>query len=158
MSRSLIVLPDDTAEPILAAIGGAKQTLRVKMFVFSDPALLAAVIAAHKRGVDGPRDAESRAAQRRGRERGDAQGADRRPACRCRTAIPAFDADAREVDGGRRDGGVREVAQLGDGQPHETRDYAVVTDHRHEVDGDRSTCFEADWHRTDVRRRRDGSR
>ena len=51
MSRSLIVLPDETAKPILDAIEGAKESLRIKMFVFSDPALLKALIAAHRRGV-----------------------------------------------------------------------------------------------------------
>ncbi len=51
MTRSLIVLPDDSAKPILAAIEGASQTLRVKMFVFSDPALRKAIIAAQRRGV-----------------------------------------------------------------------------------------------------------
>ena len=51
MSRSLIVLPDDSAKPILDAIDAAKKSLRIKMFVFSDPALLAAVIAAQHRGV-----------------------------------------------------------------------------------------------------------
>jgi phosphatidylserine/phosphatidylglycerophosphate/cardiolipin synthase-like enzyme len=51
MSRSLIVMPDDSAQPILDAIAGAEKSLRIKMFLFSDPALLAAVIAAQKRGV-----------------------------------------------------------------------------------------------------------
>ena len=51
MSRSLIVLPDDTGQPILDAVAAAKKSLRIKMFIFSDPALLAAVIAAHQRGV-----------------------------------------------------------------------------------------------------------
>ena len=51
MSRSLIVLPDESAKPILDAINAAKKSLRIKMFVFSDPALLKAVIAAHQRGV-----------------------------------------------------------------------------------------------------------
>src|SRR6266545_6846462 len=51
MKRSLIVLPDDSAKPILAAIDGAARTLLVKMFVFSDPSLLKAVIAAKRRGV-----------------------------------------------------------------------------------------------------------
>ncbi len=50
-SRSLIVLPDDAATPILEAIAGAKKSLRIKMFVFSDPALVDAVIDAHRRGV-----------------------------------------------------------------------------------------------------------
>ena len=47
MSRSIIVLPDDTAKPILDAIHGAVKSLRIKMFVFSDPTMLAAVIDAH---------------------------------------------------------------------------------------------------------------
>lgn len=34
MSHALIVLPDDTAQPILDAIDGAKKSLRVKMFLF----------------------------------------------------------------------------------------------------------------------------
>jgi len=51
MSRNLIVLPDDTAQPILDAIAGAQKTLRVKMFAFTDPGLLAGVLAAHARGV-----------------------------------------------------------------------------------------------------------
>ena len=51
MSRSLIVLPDDSARPILDAINHAQKSLRIKMFVFSDPAILQAVIAAKKRGV-----------------------------------------------------------------------------------------------------------
>src|SRR3989441_6864838 len=50
-SRSLIVLPDDAATPILDAIGGARKSPRIKMFVFSDPALIGAVIAAQRRGV-----------------------------------------------------------------------------------------------------------
>jgi hypothetical protein len=37
MSRSLIVMPDDTAKPILDAIDAATKSLRVKMFIFSDP-------------------------------------------------------------------------------------------------------------------------
>ena len=52
MSRSIIVLPDDTAKPILEAINQAKKSIRVKMFLFSDPGLLDAVIGAQHRGVD----------------------------------------------------------------------------------------------------------
>src|SRR5258708_13814908 len=52
MARSLIVLPDDSAKPIVSAIDGALHTLRIKMFVFSDPAMLKAVITAKKRGVN----------------------------------------------------------------------------------------------------------
>ena len=52
MSRSLIVLPDDSPQPILDAITSAKKTLRVKMFVFSDPVLVNAVVGARRRGVN----------------------------------------------------------------------------------------------------------
>ena len=52
MSRSLIVLPDDSVQPILDAIDGATKSLRIKMFIFTDPSLLDAVIAAHRRGVN----------------------------------------------------------------------------------------------------------
>src|ERR1700730_9471524 len=51
MSRSLIVLPDDSARPILDAINAAEKSIRVKMFVFSDPELRKAIVAAHHRGV-----------------------------------------------------------------------------------------------------------
>jgi phosphatidylserine/phosphatidylglycerophosphate/cardiolipin synthase-like enzyme len=37
-------MPDDSAKPILEAINGATKSLRVKMFLFSDPAILKAVI------------------------------------------------------------------------------------------------------------------
>ncbi len=40
MSRSIIVLPDDSGQPILDAIGLAAKSIRIKMFLFSDPSLL----------------------------------------------------------------------------------------------------------------------
>ena len=52
MSRSIIVLPDDSAKPILEAIADAAKSIRIKMFIFSDPSLLQAVITAQHRGVD----------------------------------------------------------------------------------------------------------
>ena len=51
MSRNLIVMPDDSSRPILEAISRASKSLRIKMFTFSDPDLLRAVVAAHRRGV-----------------------------------------------------------------------------------------------------------
>jgi len=35
MHRSLIVLPDDTGQPLVDAIAAARQSLRIKMFLFS---------------------------------------------------------------------------------------------------------------------------
>ena len=51
MSHSLIVLPDDTAQPILDAISTAKKSLQIRMFLFTDPGLTNSVVAARHRGV-----------------------------------------------------------------------------------------------------------
>ncbi|MGA2100576.1 MAG: phospholipase D-like domain-containing protein, partial [Candidatus Sulfotelmatobacter sp.] len=51
MSRYLIAFPDDSVRPILDAIDQATTTLRIKMFMFSDPHILTSVIKAHRRGV-----------------------------------------------------------------------------------------------------------
>jgi cardiolipin synthase len=51
MSHKLLVLPDDTARPLIDAIAGAKKSLNIRMFLFTDPTLIDTVIAAHQRGV-----------------------------------------------------------------------------------------------------------
>src|SRR5262245_53381509 len=51
MSHTLIVLPDDTIKAILEPVESAKRTLQIRMFLFTEPALLRAVIAAKQRGV-----------------------------------------------------------------------------------------------------------
>jgi cardiolipin synthase A/B len=51
MSHRLIVLPDDAADAILDPIKAARHSLNVRMFLFTDPALLDAVIGARRRGV-----------------------------------------------------------------------------------------------------------
>ncbi len=146
MSRSIIVLPDDSAKPIVEAINGAKDSIRVKMFLFSDPTLLQTVVDAQKRGV------------------------------KVRIMLNPERRDGeKENDESRKmliDGGVEVI----DSNPHfdltheksmviddttafiqslnwetknitETRDYAVVTTHKHEVE-EIMECFDADWDRT----------
>jgi cardiolipin synthase len=51
MSHRLIVLPDDTADAIIDPVKSARHTLNIRMFLFTDPSLLEAVIAARHRGV-----------------------------------------------------------------------------------------------------------
>ena len=51
MSHRLIVLPDDGADAIIDPIRAARRTLNIRMFLFTDPSLLDAVIAARHRGV-----------------------------------------------------------------------------------------------------------
>jgi len=47
----LIVEPDDGIDPILKTIEGAKKSLDIKMFQFTDPVLMTAVADAYKRGL-----------------------------------------------------------------------------------------------------------
>jgi len=49
--HNLIVQPDDGITPILKTLEGAKKSLDIKMFQFTDHVLIEAVIAAHKRGL-----------------------------------------------------------------------------------------------------------
>jgi len=46
-----MILPDDSPKLIFDTINGAKESLKIKMFIFSDPDLINAVIAAKNRGV-----------------------------------------------------------------------------------------------------------
>jgi cardiolipin synthase len=147
MSRSLIVLPDDSARPILEAINGATKSLRVKMFVFSDPALLQAVIEARHRGVN------VRVMLNPTRRSGETENEESRKTLtdakvEVLDSNPAFDLTHEKsmvVDD--RTAFVKslnwETKNL-----TETRDYAVVTDHSHEVN-EIIECFEADWSRKD---------
>jgi cardiolipin synthase len=51
MSHRLIILPDDSADAIIDPINAACHSLNIRMFLFTDPPLLNAVIAAKRRGV-----------------------------------------------------------------------------------------------------------
>ena len=144
-SRSLIVLPDDAATPILEAISRAKKSLRIKMFVFSDPALIDAVIEAHQRGVK--TQVMLNPERRSGEEDNEAT---RRKLTKAGVAVkdsnPAVDLTHEKSM--VADDEVAFVKSLNWATKNltETRDYAVVTDHRHEV-GEIVECFEADWER-----------
>jgi len=143
--RSLIVLPDDSSKPILDAIAGAQKSLRVKMFLFSDAAMIQAVIDAHKRGVKtqvmlNPARRSGEAENEASRKQLEHAGVE------VKDSNPAFDLTHEKsmvVDG--------EAAMIMslNWDPKnftETRDYAVVTTHKHEVD-EVVAGFDADWHR-----------
>ncbi|MGC1452310.1 MAG: phospholipase D-like domain-containing protein [Candidatus Sulfotelmatobacter sp.] len=149
MSRSLIVMPDDSAKPILDAVNGAKKSLRVKMFLFSDPELLQAVIAAKRRGVSvrimlnpARRDGESEnQASRKKLEAGGVEVIDSNP-----------DYDVTHEKSMVVDDETAFVKSLNWDTKNltETRDYAIITAHPHEVAEIRE-CFEADWARKPFR-------
>jgi len=149
MSRSLIVLPDDSAKPILDAIDSAKKSLRVKMFIFSDPALLQAVIAARQRGVKvrimlnpARRDGESE--NKESRKKLEAGGVD------VTDSNPEYDVTHEKSM--VVDDTTAFVKSLNWDTKNltETRDYAIVTSNAHEV-GEIIECFEADWKRKPFR-------
>jgi len=145
MSRSIIVLPDDTSKPILDAIGQAKKTIRVKMFIFSDPSLLDAVIAAQHRGVD------VRIMLNPERRDGEKENADARRkltegGVHVLDSNPAFDVTHEKSM--VIDDTIAFIQSLNWETKNvtETRDYAIVTTHEHEVD-EVAQCFDADWNR-----------
>jgi phosphatidylserine/phosphatidylglycerophosphate/cardiolipin synthase-like enzyme len=145
MARSLIVLPDDSAQPILTAIDNASRTLRVKMFVFSDPSLLKAVIAAKRRGVKVRVMLNS--ARRSGEHDNDpTRKALERVEIDVKDANPAFDLTHEKSMVIDDETAFVESLNWATRNLTETRDYAVVTTRRLDV-SEIIECFEADWHR-----------
>ena len=145
MSRSLIVMPDDSAKPILNAIEGATKSLRVKMFIFSDPSLLKAVIDARARGLKvrvmlnpARRDGESE--NDKSRKQLEAGGVE------VMDGNPTYDVTHEKslvVDDQ-----IAFVHSLNWETKNltETRDYAIITSHAHEV-AEIIECFDSDWDR-----------
>ena len=144
MSHTLIVLPDDSSKPIIDAIDGAARTLNVRMFLFTDPTLLKVVIAAKKRGV------HVRVMLNPARRSGEQENEESRKTMvaagiEVRDTSPAFALTHQKsmvVDGTT---GFVESLNWETRDLTETRDYAVVTAHKIEVD-EMVKCFEADWH------------
>ena len=149
MSRSLIVLPDDTAKPIVDAIQQASKSLRIKMFVFSDPTLLQAVIDAHKRGV------KVQVMLNPARRSGESENQDSRKALseagvEVLDSNPAFDLTHEKSMVVDDDAAYVKSLNWEPRNLTETRDYAVVTRHKAEVD-EVIECFEADWTRSEFK-------
>ena len=145
MSRALIVLPDDSGQPLLDAIAGAKKSIRIKMFLFSDPSLLKAIIDAQKRGVD------VRVMLNPARRDGEEENADTRKALiaggvKVLDSNPEFDLTHEKSM--VIDDATAFVQSLNWETKNltSTRDYAIVTTHKHEVD-EIAHCFDADWKR-----------
>jgi cardiolipin synthase A/B len=145
-SRFVIALPDDTAQPILDAINHASSSIRVKMFMFSDPSLMHAIIAAQHRGV------KVRIMLNPARRSGEKENDDSRKTL--------TDAGVEVIDSNPAFDLTHEKSMVVDDSSAfiqslnwetrnitETRDYAVVTTHKHEVE-EVMECFDADWART----------
>jgi cardiolipin synthase len=145
--RTIIILPDDTRKPIVDAIDAAKKSIKIKMFVFSDPDLINAVIAAKKRGID--IQVMLNPARRSGEEENG----------ETRTLLEAAGIEVK--DSNPKFGLTHEKSMVIDDDTAfikslnwatknltVTRDYAITTSHKHEVD-EVIACFDADWNRSD---------
>ncbi len=145
MSRYLIVLPDDSSQPIVDAINHARKSLRIKMFLFSDPQLLHAVISAHRRGV------KVRIMLNPARRSGEKENDDARKlltdaAIDVIDSNPAFDVTHEKSMVVDDTTAFIQSLNWETKNLTETRDYAVVTSHSHEV-SEVIECFDADWER-----------
>ena len=147
--RTLLVLPDESAKPFLDAIHGAKTSLQVKMFVFSDEDLLQAVVAAHHRGV------KVRVMLNAARRSGEDDNEHVRK---------ALEHAGIEVKDSNPDFGITHEKSMVVDETiafvnslnwatknlTETRDYAITTTHPHAVK-EIIDCFDADWHRKEFK-------
>ncbi len=146
-SRSLLVMPDDTGRPLIEAILGARQSIRIKIFLFSDPDLLNAVIQAHQRGV------KVRVMLNPARRGGEPENEGTRAALE-KAGIEVLDSNpALDITHEKSlviDDHTAFIQSLNWETKNLTltRDYAVVTTHRHEVE-EVIEGFDADWTRSD---------
>ncbi len=147
MSHTLIVLPDDTAKPILDPINAAQKSLNIRMFLFTEPTLLEAVVGAKRRGVNvrvmlNPARRSGETENEEARKTLTAAGID------VRDSSPAFDLTHQKSM--VIDDHLGFVESL-NWEPKDltlTRDYAIVTTDEEEV-AEMSRCFDADWERVD---------
>ena len=143
MSRSALVLPDAGTAPIAELLQSAQTSLRLKIVELDAPALIAALAAAARRGVQ---------------VRVLFNKAGRGGVCDNAAARAALQAAGAEVaDAPHKLSVVHEKSLVLDDQRAlvmscdwtaaglaEARDYALLTTHRHEV-GEIADCFDADW-------------
>lgn len=144
-NRTLIVLPDESSKPFLDAINTSEKSLHIKMFVFSDPGLLRAVVTAHKRGV------KVRVMLNASRRDGEDDNKKIRTAL-ARAGIAVKDSSPDFGITHEKsmvvDEAIAFVKSLNWATKNltETRDYAISTTHPHGVK-EIIACFDADWNR-----------
>lgn len=145
-SRHLVVMPDDGIEAVTGALDDARRSIDVKMFLLTEPALIAALSRAHGRGV------RTRVilnkARRSGEEDNEATaGLLRAAGVQVQDGNPAFDVTHEKSM--VVDGELAAVKSLNWAPENftATRDFAVFTREREEV-AEVARGFEADWTRS----------
>lgn len=145
--RTIIILPDDTGKPIVDSIDAAKKSIKIKMFVFSDPDLINAVLAAKARGVDV--QVMLNPARRSGEEDNvDTRKKLEEAGIEVRDSNPAFGLTHEKSMVIDDELGFIKSLNWATKNLTETRDYAITTNHPHEVN-EMVACFAADWDRKD---------
>jgi phosphatidylserine/phosphatidylglycerophosphate/cardiolipin synthase-like enzyme len=145
MSHTLIVLPDDSAQPIVDALNGAKASLRIRMSLASDPTLHDAVLAARRRGV------VVRVMLNPAKRKEEAASAATRLALEA-VGVEVIEANPKFAVTRQRSLIVDEALGIIEAIDWEattlpkTRDYALATRHRHEVE-EMLAGFDAEWHK-----------
>jgi phosphatidylserine/phosphatidylglycerophosphate/cardiolipin synthase-like enzyme len=143
MSHTLIVFPDDTAQTIIGPIRAAKSSLNIRMFLFTDPALLDEVIAAKRRGVKVR--VMLNPARRSGESDNDETAATLAAAgVEVRDSNPAFALTHQKSMVIDDEFGFVESLNWETRDLTETRDYAVTTTKKLEI-SEMIDCFDADW-------------
>lgn len=145
--RTIIILPDDTKKPIIDAIDAAKKSIKIKMFVFSDPDLINAVIAAQARGVKvqvmlNPARRSGEEDNEETRKKLEAAGIE------VKDSNPAFGLTHEKSMVVDDETAFVKSLNWATKNLTVTRDYAITTNHKHEVD-EIISCFQADWDRKD---------
>jgi cardiolipin synthase A/B len=152
MTHKLIVMPDDTIEPILAAIGAAAKSLRIKMFSLSDRRVLSALLKAHKRKV------KIRILLNPARHSGELQNRGARTML-LDAGIDVLDTNPAFTVTHEKsmvvDDATAVIGSLNWDPENfaETREFAVISNHLDEV-AEVTECFEADWNRQPFQPRR----
>lgn len=145
MSHTLLVFPDDTAKSIIEPINAAKHALNIRMFLFTDPTMLHAVIAAKHRGVHvrvmlNPARRDGKSENEKARKLLLEAGV------KVRDSSDKFALTHQKsmvIDYAM---GFVESLNWETRDLTETRDYAVITTNKHEV-AEMVECFNADWSR-----------
>jgi cardiolipin synthase A/B len=145
VTRSLIILPDDSAQPVIDAINASTRSVRIKMFAFTHQPLLDAVVSAHRRGVEvkvmlNPERRDGETDNDAARDMLQKFGID------VRASNPAFDLTHEKSMVVDHEYAFIESLNWTDENFTETRDYAVVTPSAKEIT-EIVDCFDADWHR-----------
>ncbi len=146
-ARTLFVMPEDGIEPVANAIERAQSSLDIKMFLFTEPRLVNAVIAAHLRGV------KTRVMLNPARRSGESENAETQrmltdAGVEVKNTHPGYQVTHEKslvVD--RRLALIKSL-NWATKNFTKTRDYALMTADPQEV-SEVSDCFNADWERAD---------